>query len=233
MYQAPKLGTLAQPAHPRIWHFADTITYVAQSFFSNNILTGNTFSQNNIAIGLKGTNNTVSYNILYDNEFAFSLGYRWELTVDEKAAECIIEHNQIYNNTKGIFLNYADDNIFLNNSIYFNYRGVEIQSDCHGNTIKWNDFIANSDQAIDDGTENTFVSNYWYEWTDITKPYEISGLAENTDSSPLASKINPDSPDITAPPPPTSASWFIVPTLLLLMCLGVIKRKKQEGSFVR
>jgi parallel beta-helix repeat protein len=197
-------------------------------FFSNNILTGNTFSENNIAIELKGTNNTVSYNILYDNEFAFSLGHKWELIVDETAIDCIIEHNQIFNNTNGIFLKYANDCIFRNNSIYFNYRGVVIQSDCSGNTIKWNDFIANGgSQAKDDGTENTFVSNYWYEWTDITKPYEISGIAENTDSSPLASKINPDSPDITASPP-TSASWFIIPTLLILMCLGVIKRKKQR-----
>ena len=202
---------------------------IEQRFFSHNLLAKNTFSQNNIAIGLKGTNNTVSSNILYDNEYAFRLGYRFELIVDEKAAECTIEHNQIHNNTYGIYLDWADDNLFRNNSIYFNLRGIEIDSDCRGNTIQWNDFIANEwGQAKDDGTDNSFVSNYWYDWTDLTKPYKIPGLAENTDSSPLASKINPDSPDITAPQPPTSASWFIVPTVLIVMCLGVITRKKQR-----
>ncbi|MFX1514753.1 MAG: nitrous oxide reductase family maturation protein NosD [Promethearchaeota archaeon] len=198
-------------------------------FFSHNLLTRNIFSQNNIAIGLKGTNNTVSSNILYDNEFGFNLGYRWELTVDEKAAECIIEHNQIHNNTHGIFLEWADDNLFRNNSIYFNLRGVAIDSDCRGNTFQWNDFIANEwSHAKDDGTNNSFVSNYWYDWTDITKPYAIAGLAENTDSSPLASKVNPDSPDIAAPLPPASTSWFLVPIFLMLLCLSVIKRKTQK-----
>ena len=114
-----------------------------------------------------------------------------------------------------------------------NASGISLGDFSSHNEVKWNDFIANNvggdSQATDNGASNTFTSNYWYEWSDTSKPYEISGTAENSDSSPLASTNNPDSPtDITAPPPASSPSWLIIPSLLLLIVLTVVRKNKHS-----
>lgn len=193
----------------------------------HNLVTKNLFYGNKYAVGLRGRNNTVSDNVFHDNSFAISFGSG----VDHEpwyAPEGTITNNIIYNNSQSILLEYASETNVMNNSIFTNQNfGLEIFSTSNDNIIKWNDFIKNNpggeSQAIDDGTNNEFTSNYW--WTSSAKAYSIAGEAQNTDTSPRVSPNNPNSPDITAAPDKTP-SWSVVITMVVFITIIVLRKRK-------
>jgi parallel beta-helix repeat protein len=203
---------------------------------SHNLISYNTIYDNSFVnagtIELYGTNNTLSYNILHDNPHPIYLGWapnQWSDDPTEYAEDSLIAHNQIYNNSNGIEFRAGKNTIVRNNSIYSNGNyGILIGNISTGNTIKWNDFISNGggdSQAIDHGTSNTFISNYWHTY-ETNQPYEIAGIAGNNDSSPLASKNNPDTPDFPPPEPKSTPAWLIFSVVFLLGILTINRKFK-------
>jgi len=61
--------------------------------------------------------------------------------------------------------------------------GVHLNENSSYNQIYDNCFIENVPQAVDNGTNNTFTSNFWDDWNG-SGPYEIAGTANNTDDNP-------------------------------------------------
>ncbi|RCV64226.1 CASH domain-dontaining protein [Methanophagales archaeon] len=95
-----------------------------------------------------------------------------------------ISNGEIINCEEGILIasgsnNTIESNIIRNNTIV----GVRIDSGGINTEIHENCFIDNESQAIDDGTDNIWTSNYW------SPPpggnYTIPGAAESEDSDPL------------------------------------------------
>ena len=125
----------------------------------------------------------------------------------------------------------------MNNTVYSNsLYGLKINSSSQDNLVKWNDFIDNNPeatcQAFDDGTENTFTANYWFEWTTpdsdsdgiVDEPYIVEGTAQNTDPAPRALP-NPNSPDITVAN--GASGWsFLIALMVFIAVVTSRKRKK-------
>jgi parallel beta-helix repeat protein len=112
----------------------------------------------------------------------------------------LVEFNTISENQEqGIHIG-GEGNIILNNTISLNNLGVELISVSTNNVIRWNEFFSNNvggSQAMDDGVNNTFESNYWDDWTGpdtdgdgiVDEPYIIPSLSDpnaNMDQKPIA-----------------------------------------------
>ena len=123
----------------------------------------------------------------------------------------VITGNTITTNNNGIRLgsnnyNFPDtvnNNTIINNVFYNNsHRGVWCAYESRGNLIKWNDFKDNGhpidSQAMDNGLNNTFSSNYWYNWTS-NEPYLIIGYPGTVDSNPLNNPHHLSKPTIIFP----------------------------------
>jgi parallel beta-helix repeat protein len=83
-------------------------------------------------------------------------------------------------------------NEFTANGLY----GLVFGDTCSNATASWNCFIdsGNEPQVCDDGQDNTFIYNYYDEWTSpdtnsdsiVDNPYSIDGTTGNGDAFPLA-----------------------------------------------
>lgn len=108
------------------------------------------------------------------------------------------------NSINGFWVSNSDHNTFYNNTVTFNsrggiyFRGGSYSSDY--NSISLNIFEKNSDyEACDNGTENSFDYNYWFNYTTIDidndgigdNPYSISGSARNFDPHPYCANYIP------------------------------------------
>jgi parallel beta-helix repeat protein len=228
-----------------------------KGYVSNNIISNNTFTNNTYAIWLGLNAKDIA-------GWYWSKRVSPPYHVDYYDSNGNISYNRIYNNSYGVVLDNARETLIENNSIYLNenyglaldltvIESLKQLSNSTGdalersaalssstNIIRFNDFIANNygenSQACDYGSENTFISNYWYEWTNpdsdddgiVDKPYSIAGEAGTTDNSPRTTP-NPGSPtDITAPPPKSSSGWTfaIILPLGLLLVMGKKRRKR-------
>ncbi|MHA2170309.1 MAG: right-handed parallel beta-helix repeat-containing protein [Candidatus Kariarchaeaceae archaeon] len=111
-----------------------------------------------------------------------------------------IEFNDIQrNDAQGIFIG-ANGNSVLNNTITQNNLGMELGPGSTDNVIKWNEFYLKNIgglQALDDGVNNSFESNFWDDWTGpdadgdgiVDVPYLIpssSNPEANMDPKPIA-----------------------------------------------
>ena len=164
-------------------------------------------------------NNTISRNIAYNNN--------WDGISLQYSDNNIIERNIVYgNNANGISISNSNNNkissntvnnnsprgipilnsksnIFSNNVIFGNAEwGISFEPGADDNIVQFNDFSRNSGgnppQALDQGINNTFSSNYWSDWTGIGS-YAIAGEALNQDLSPLTNPYHLSAPVITAP----------------------------------
>lgn len=92
----------------------------------------------------------------------------------------------------------STENFILNNSLISNGDfGIRIKEFSDNNLFKWNNLIGNNDnqssQALDDGSENVFINNFWDDWNSsdsnndgfFDTPYPIDGAAKNSDPYPL------------------------------------------------
>ncbi len=216
---------------------------------SHNIVTKNIFHKNrgtgvNMgAIQFCGSNNTVSYNEFYDNSISITIGMRWHgVQYNWQAQNIIVAHNIIYTSSIGILVKYANQAVIMNNSIYQNSNyGLEITNQSSQTIVKWNDFLDNNvegdSQAVDNGINNTFSSNYWGSLS--TDSYSIAGTAGNVDSSPLASlkrveeysqvyfPATSDTSTTTTSTSKTSLGWQIILVLPIIFVFGIIQKKKR------
>jgi parallel beta-helix repeat protein len=110
----------------------------------------------------------------------------------------LIEENIIQDNTQfGVFLsNGARDNVIRRNTIMNNKRGVVCDVDTYNNTIYHNNFINNTEQAVDNHGQNTWSNdegNYWsdYNGTDTDEDsigdtsYQVNATLGTSDVAPL------------------------------------------------
>ena len=143
-----------------------------------------------------------------------------------------------YNDMNGIFFYRSNNNTFSENTLSSNLlNGIDITRESHRNIIQRNNFYDNNaffeTQAIDNGVNNTFKYNYWNEWTRpdenndgiVDTPYQILGIAFNTDPYPMVSLNNPPAPDTTIPMLITRILVSLIPVSLLLI-LTLKHRKK-------
>jgi parallel beta-helix repeat protein len=102
-----------------------------------------------------------------------------------------------YNGKDGLLFNRTYGNIIKNNVIRGNGFNGTVFLNAHNNTLSLNKFLDNSQNAYDDGTNNSWSEkskgNYWddYRNFDFNKngigdfPYNISGKAKSKDYYPL------------------------------------------------
>ncbi len=162
-----------------------------------------------------------------------------------------ITKNDISYGTHGIHLHYDTnaDNIIVENIFSYHSGGwaVNLDSIASNTLVKGNDFLENTNQAKDDGTNNVFEYNYWNDWTApdtdgdgiVDNPYSIQGIANNQDLYPLTSPdtqpFSTSTTDTTTTgtsvettPTTTETSTGIIPTitpfnpLSLLVGLGIV-----------
>ena len=194
----------------------------------HNTILENTVTQSG-SHGIVITNNALN-NSVRENTVHFCL--HSGIYLSSYASENILENNVLFNNTqRGIHLHtWAHNNTVIYNDIYYNsYSGIELE-DCENNTIQYNNITTNtmygirlqastqnnsflwnlvitnrqgSIQAYDDGTDNTFHSNYWSDHTTpdispvdgfVDTPYTIDGSIFNTDDSPRTYPYFPHTP---------------------------------------
>ncbi|OLS17097.1 MAG: hypothetical protein HeimC2_36890 [Candidatus Heimdallarchaeota archaeon LC_2] len=105
--------------------------------------------------------------------------------------------NDISENGIGISFERSSRNILANNNLRKNNEyGVKLNFDSFNNTVAWNNFVENNlesnSQALDDGSSNVFVGNYWNEWISpdedsngiVDQVYNIDGQSDNVDEFP-------------------------------------------------
>ncbi|MFX1508401.1 MAG: BMP family ABC transporter substrate-binding protein, partial [Promethearchaeota archaeon] len=145
------------------------------------------------------------------------------------ASNNIVTDNRLSQNSNyGIFLDMANENLIANNTfsetkvsgirvlsgtgnsiehnIFDNNTGYAIifEDASSSNSVRFNDFTESNlggVQALDNGTDNDIVYNYWSDWTSpdidddgfVDHPYMIDGTAGNEDYHPLTSPNPSDS----------------------------------------
>jgi parallel beta-helix repeat protein len=204
---------------------------------SHNILSFNSFTNNQWGIGLRGTNNTVWNNIVSGSHIGIVLGlYEYlDWIPNWLDVNSTISHNVISNNPIGIKVDYSMNSTLLNNTIELSSSyGIVIESYSSNTVVKWNDFIDNdgqTSQAYDNGSGNTFAYNYWNEWISpdidgdgiVDNPYSINGGAGTTDPYPM---VPPNNPKETATTSSVSLDWILI--ILFLSITTVIVRRRTK-----
>ena len=171
---------------------------------NNNIISDNVIESNgDYGIWLYGSsNNTISNNIISSNHAdGFILVHYSDFNV--------VSGNYISMNGDGIRVGESNNNIIRNNILLNNEdNGIYIQQESNDNWVYHNNFVNNTNHALDDGNNDSWDNgypsggNYWSEYngTDSYKgpdqdipgrdglgdtPYTISGAAGAQDRYPL------------------------------------------------
>lgn len=215
---------------------------------TNNIVSNNTVYNNKWAgIRLEASGNTISNNRIYDNA---EIGIYFESSFNNTVTSNVLTNNGFC----GLQLWFSGNNTLSNNTIAYHTYGALLLSS-YNNTVRWNDFFQNNlngtSQAFDDGSGNTFTSNYWDDWTGpdddddgiVDSPYAIAGSANQQDLSPV---VTPSATTQESPPngengsngfePPFLALLGLLILLLLVLSLGlgyilVNSQSKKNPSF--
>jgi len=171
----------------------------------SNICRGNDQTGQGIYIGYASDNNSFVDNLLRDNSHGIRISHSiWNL----------VENNTITNNDYGIYFIFSTTSSHPectgspNNEIRYNEiqsnseTGIYIENDIIEVVIHNNNIRDNSDQAVDNGNNNTwymnFRGNYWddYSGSDNDEDgigdsaYDINGQSTSRDSFPLMAPVN-------------------------------------------
>ena len=190
-------NSISTIVHHGIWLNASSQNIIANNTISavynglwlkssswGNEINGNYINETFHGIWISSSNdNLFVENYLDKNSYGFyltSTGYPWDPLI-------LCQQNDILNNT------------VLNNSEY----GIYCDFGVINTLIKWNTFIMNnwngSAQALDNGTNNVFQSNFWDDWTGpdvepdgiVDDSYPLKGPSNSSDPFPLTKPINP------------------------------------------
>lgn len=105
----------------------------------NDFYRNDVFENTGGAAIMYSTNITLSENKFYDHHGLQSFGVLFQ-TADEVLAE----NNEIYFNTKGVFMDQSSDNVLKNNLIANNQYGIDIWNSSKNNVFTGNDIVDNS-----------------------------------------------------------------------------------------
>ncbi|MFX1532879.1 MAG: nitrous oxide reductase family maturation protein NosD [Promethearchaeota archaeon] len=159
---------------------------ITSSFSSNNIFQNNQIHDCNGGVYFDHNNNdTFIFNTIKSASLYYMGEYKFSIEV-YKGNMTILNNSLIYNDCA---LHFTESDQKTPNKI----------------VVKWNDFIGNYIQAIDNSTNNVFEYNYWDEWTtpDLNEdgivdiPYSIEGKANNHDNYPLTIPNDPNAHFLT------------------------------------
>jgi len=133
------------------------VRYGLHYMYSND----NTFSGNLFEHDVAGAALMYSENILFEgNTFARCRGYRAYGILLQSMQSVVARSNLVLDNSRGIFLNNADDNSFRGNDIVDNDLAVQLNGGCDGNTFAGNNFLDNLSELLLD------VSDRETRWAD-------------------------------------------------------------------
>jgi len=197
-------------------------------FSKNNTLRGNTVINNSYGINFYySENNTLLDNIIVKNN---------EGVVFQRSKNNIIAGNTVTNNIyQGISLYFSDNNTLTSNTIDNNSllysHGIFLNRGSNYNRVQNNSFFGNTadgSQAVDDGSNNAFVYNYWSDWTSpdgdadgiVDEPYPIGGEAKNHDPYPLVAP--------TTTMTKLSPGWTFILLLLSFIAMLPLRRRKKK-----
>jgi len=118
----------------------------------------------------------------------------WRGVFLEHAEHTIVTQNIFENNDEGTIIYRSYFTIFENNTLQNNINGLWIEYRSNETEVRWNTFIDNIQNAIDDGEFDIFYENYWSNYTGIDADFDgygdtshpIPGLAGNLDTHPIA-----------------------------------------------
>ncbi|MFX0090908.1 MAG: nitrous oxide reductase family maturation protein NosD [Candidatus Hodarchaeota archaeon] len=158
-------------------------------------LAGNNITNSDHGILIESSHSiTLNDNIINKNSIGISLLGSKFIT---------LSNNTLANNKIGASLKIIGGTFVSHNNIYNNDLGIKIHASALNITIQENNFVENNpsmvaSQASDDGINNTFISNYWADWTNpdrdhngiVDYPYPIDGEASNVDLLPQTASHN-------------------------------------------
>lgn len=157
------------------------------------------------------------------------------------------------NKGSGILIDPSNNNYIESNNLSYNgLFGVNITTGSSDNELRWNLFIENNStdsdysQAYDDGTNNTFEKNYWYDHNNTDTDgdciaedvYLINGTANNSDKTPwLGPSCTPVITTTTTTTATTTTTtttkpapgWTVSIILFTIIVLIPVKRKKRKS----
>jgi nitrous oxidase accessory protein len=146
------------------------IRYGLHFMFSHeDIYTNNTFSNNGAGVAVMYSRKvTMVRNHFIDNWGSAAYGILLKEISDSYAA-----YNEFQGNTAAIYMEGSSRLIITGNSFSQNGYAIRIQASCDNNTIRKNNFVANSFDIATNGSLvlNSFDDNYWdkYEGYDLNK----------------------------------------------------------------
>jgi len=185
----------------------------------NNTIYSNNFSLNNYTgIEIYKTNSSLIKNNTVNNNGGLLQGDGMGILLMNSSYNNITD-NLIKNNSRyGISIGFEDEfskfsgnfNYIIQNKIFYNnITGIFIYNSSTMNEVYFNNFTGNTIHAIDNGTVNLWIYNYWddYFGIDIDDngcgdfPYNITGTAgsqdfypywEDTDDIPIINMVGPN-----------------------------------------
>ncbi len=149
---------------------SQNIRYGLHFMFSHNdIYEFNQFVKNGAGVAVMYTKHvTMKNNVFRDNWGGAAYGI-----LLKDIADSHIEHNQFQSNTVGIYMEGCSRTSFLQNEFLQNGIAMRIQANCDDNSIKNNNFLANTFDVATNGNTvyNDLEQNYWdkYDGYDLNK----------------------------------------------------------------
>lgn len=158
----------------------------------------NIFEDNLFDYNVAGSALMYSENIHFErNVFAHCRGFRAYGILLQSVDNCTAEGNLVIDNTRGVFLDDSNHNIFKSNDIVQNDLAVQVNASCENNILAGNNFISNLSMAMMDGS--AIDNNAWNEngrgnyWSDYNGydldfdglgdiPHDLSSLFEFMES---------------------------------------------------
>ncbi len=136
------------------------IRYGLHFMFSNNDqYVRNTFRENGAGVAVMFSHHIFMIN----NTFILNRGSSAYGLLLKEISDGLIKHNTFENNTTGIFMEGTNRIDVTNNALIKNGFAIRIQASCNNNTVKENNFIANTFDISTNGSLvlNNFNRNYW------------------------------------------------------------------------
>jgi len=138
----------------------------------------NTFSDNLFEHNVAGAALMYSEDILFArNVFARCRGYRAYGILMQSMSRVTAKSNLILDNSRGLFLNNADSNVFERNDIVDNDLAIQLNGGCDGNLFARNNFLDNLSELLLDVSDRETrwadddAGNHWSRY----RGYDLDG----------------------------------------------------------